>query len=222
MPGERSSFHRSGTPAICTAVSLTAALDVRNHAARMPDERVAVIIGSTRPTRICPAIAGWAQQALAQQSVLRYELVDLAEINLPLLDEPFKAAQNDYKHEHTKAWSRLVSSFDGFVFVAPQYNWGYPAALKNALDYLYFEWHDKPVTTVTYGTRGGGKGADQLRGVIDGLRMRALPDRLEVSIADDQVDQDWQLKDLEATMSPYRDRLHQIDAQMIEALEDNN
>jgi NAD(P)H-dependent FMN reductase len=187
----------------------------------MPHERIAVVIGSTRPTRICPGIAGWTQRALAEQSPLRYELVDLGEMNLPLLDEPLKAALNDYQHEHTKAWSRLISGFSGFVFVSPQYNWGYPAALKNALDYLYFEWHDKPATTVTYGTRGGGKGADQIRQVFDGLHMRALPDRVEVIITDDQVDEDWQLTDLEATMRPYHDLLRQINAQLIEALDDN-
>ena len=166
------------------------------------DERVAVIVGSTRPTRICPGIAEWTQRKLSEQSPLRYRSIDLAEINLTMLDEPLKAALQDYKHAHTKAWSNLISSFAGFVFVFPQYNWGYPAALKNALDYLYYEWRDKPATTVTYGTRGGGLGAHQIRQVLDGLHMRTLSDRVEIKITDEQVDADWQLKDLEATMSP--------------------
>ena len=89
--------------------------------------RVAVVVGSTRPTRICPGIARWVLQAAQEESLLRYELIDLAEVNLPFLDEPLKAALGKYKHEHTKAWSRVVSSFDGFIFVFPQYNWGYPA-----------------------------------------------------------------------------------------------
>ena len=118
------------------------------------EARIAVIIGSTRPTRICPGIARCAQRTLDDQGSLRYSLVDLAEVNLPFLDEPLKAALREYKHAHTKAWSELIDSFAGFVFVLPQYNWGYPAPLKNALDYLYHEWHDKPATTVTYGTRG--------------------------------------------------------------------
>jgi len=184
------------------------------------DERVAVIIGSTRPTRICPGIAQWTQKTLSEQSSLRYRLIDLAEINLPLLDEPLKAAQRDYKHAHTKAWSKLIDSFAGFVFVLPQYNWGYPAPLKNALDYLYYEWHDKPATSVTYGTRGGVRAADQMRQLFDGLHMRALPSRLEVIITGDQVDEEWKLRDVEVTMSPYRDQLRLIDAQMVEALED--
>ena len=127
------------------------------------DERVPVIIGSTRSTRICPGIAERTKRTRSEQSPVRYRSIDLAEINLPMLDEPLKAALGDYKPPHTKAWSNLISSFAGFVLVFPQYDWGYPATLKNALDYLYDEWHDKPATTVTYGTRGGGLGADQIR-----------------------------------------------------------
>jgi NAD(P)H-dependent FMN reductase len=183
-------------------------------------ERVAVIIGSTRPTRICPGIAAWTQQVLDEDSPLHYRLIDLAEINLPLLDEPLKAALGDYKHPHTKSWSELIGSFAGFVFVLPQYNWGYPAPLKNALDYLYYEWHDKPATTVTYGTRGGNKAADQMNQLFGGLHMRPLRGRVELKITDDEVDEQWQLKDLEATMGPYRDQLREIDAQMVEALKD--
>jgi NAD(P)H-dependent FMN reductase len=184
-------------------------------------ERVAVIIGSTRPTRICPGIAQWTQKTLDEHSELRYCLIDLAEINLPLLDEPLKAALREYAHPHTKSWSKLIESLAGFVFVLPQYNWGYPAPLKNALDYLYFEWHDKPATTVTYGTRGGGKAADQMRQLFDGFHMRPLQDRVEVVITDDQVDSQWQLKDVEATMGSYRDQLRQVDAEMVEALQDS-
>jgi NAD(P)H-dependent FMN reductase len=183
-------------------------------------ERVAVIVGSTRPTRICPGIAAWIQRVLDEQSLLHYRLIDLAEVNLPLLDEPLKAALRDYKHPHTQSWSELVCSFAGLVFVLPQYNWGYPAPLKNALDYLYYEWHDKPATSVTYGTRGGNKAADQMHQLFNGLHMRPLANRLEVTITDDDVDEEWQLKDAEATMSPYREALHQIDAEMVEALED--
>jgi NAD(P)H-dependent FMN reductase len=188
---------------------------------KMFDERVAVIVGSTRPTRICPGIAAWTRQVLDETSPLHYALVDLAEVNLPFLDEPLKAALRDYRHDHTKAWSKLITGFAGFVFVLPQYNWGYPGVVKNALDYLYYEWHGKPATTVTYGTRGGGKAADQMRQVFDGLHMRALPGRVEVRIGDDAVDAEWQLTDLEATMTPHREQLRLIDEQMVEALEDS-
>jgi NAD(P)H-dependent FMN reductase len=183
-------------------------------------DRVAVVIGSTRPSRICPGIARWIVDVLREGSPLRYELIDLAEVNLPFLDEPLKAALHQYEHEHTRAWSHTVDSCDGFVFVFPQYNWGYPAPLKNAVDFLYVEWRDKPASCVTYGTRGGNRGATQFREVLQGLHMRALDDHVEIVIADDDVDDSWQLKDLEATMRPYRDRVRAIDAQMVEALKD--
>ncbi|HEX4107896.1 MAG TPA: NADPH-dependent FMN reductase [Solirubrobacteraceae bacterium] len=179
--------------------------------------RVAVIIGSTRPARICPGIAGWVCRVLAEGGPLRYELVVLAEMELPLLDEPLAAALGDYRCEHTRAWSRLIRGYEGFVFVFPQYNWGYPAALKNALDYLYAEWREKPATTVTYGTRGGAKGADQLAQVLAGLHMRALDTRVEVAIGAEQVTDDWQLRDIEATMQPYLDGVRELGAQMLKA-----
>jgi NAD(P)H-dependent FMN reductase len=182
--------------------------------------RIAVVIGSTRPRRICPGIAEWVKRMAEQESPLRYELIDLALIDLPFLDEPLKAALREYEHEHTRAWSRIVSGFDGFVFVFPQYNWGYPAPLKNALDFLYYEWHDRPATSVTYGTRGGNKGAQQFLGVIEGLHMRPLRDRLEIVITDEDVDGDWQLRDLSATLGPYREQVRQLDAQLVEALTD--
>jgi NAD(P)H-dependent FMN reductase len=186
-----------------------------------PGWRVGVIVGSTRPTRIGLGIAEWVLRVLQEDSPLYYRLVDLAEVNLPLLDEPLKAALAQYEHEHTKAWSRTIASFDGFVIVSPQYNWGYPAGLKNALDYLYVEWRDKPVTLVTYGTRGGGKAAEQLRGVAQGLHMRELDQHLEIAIPEDDVDENWQLRDLEVTLRPYFDKTRALDEQLIEALEDS-
>jgi NAD(P)H-dependent FMN reductase len=182
--------------------------------------RVAVVIGSTRPTRICPDIARWILRNVQDGSPLHYEILDLAEVNLPLLDEPLKAALHEYAHEHTRKWSRTVSSYDGFIFVFPQYNWGYPAPLKNALDYLYAEWRDKPATYATYGTRGGNKAAGQFHQVLQGVHMLQLDDHLELVITDDDVDEDWQLRDVEATLRPYQVQTKSIAAQMLEALRD--
>jgi NAD(P)H-dependent FMN reductase len=181
-------------------------------------QRIAVVIGSTRPTRICAGIAAWACEA-GKDSELSYELLDLAEVGLPFLDEPLKAALGDYKHEHTRAWSQAVQSYDGFLFVFPQYNWGYPAVLKNALDYLYQEWHDKPASFITYGTRGGSKAAEQFTEVLQGLHMRIL-DHVEAVITDDDLDEDWQLKDIRATLRPVIPALAAIDFQMTDALDD--
>lgn len=183
-------------------------------------ERIGMIIGSTRPTRICPDIACWVHRELDDRGRLDYVLIDLAEVGLPMLDEPLRAALHAYEHEHTKAWSRRIVRCSGFVLVFPQYNWGYPGVLKNALDYLYEEWRDKPVTTVTYGTRGGARAAEQMHQVLQGLHMRPLPTRVEIAITGEQVDAAWQLKDVEATMRPYRDQLTRVDIELAEALRD--
>jgi NAD(P)H-dependent FMN reductase len=180
--------------------------------------RVAVVIGSTRPARISGDIAQWIARTAQEESSLHYEMVDLAEVNLPFLDEPIMAARGEYQHEHTRAWSRLVSSFDGFIFVFPQYNWGYPAVLKNALDFLYWEWRDKPVSFVTFGTRGGSRAALQIQGVFQGLHMRELTDHLEVRINEDDLDDKWQLKDLMAVLLPYQEQTRAIDREMVAAL----
>lgn len=183
-----------------------------------PANRIAVVIGSTRPGRICPEIAKWILKAMQDGSPLHYELLDLANIDLPFLDEPLMAAVNQYEHEHTRAWSKIVSSFYGFVFVFPQYNWGYPAVLKNALDFLYAEWNAKPVTYATYGTRGGNKAAVQLSGVLDGLHMHELADHLEIVITEDDIDENWQLNDVETILQPHSGQIRVLDTQMIEAL----
>ena len=150
-------------------------------------KRIGIIIGSTRPQRICKEIAQWVQTVAQDGSALAYELIDLAEVALPFLDEANMAALNRYEHDHTKRWSAIVSSFDGYVFVAPQYNWGYPAVLKNALDFLYAEWRDKPVGLVSYGTRGGGRCIEQLKIVCMGLHMRNTATNPGLNVRDDML-----------------------------------
>lgn len=138
---------------------------------------VAIIIGSTRPACNGKPIADWIHNLVIQQSSgsssgsCSYELVDLSQWNLPLFDEPGVPQRDPPVHAHTRAWQDKISTFDGFIFVTPQYNWGYPAALKNALDYLYHEWKGKPAVIISYGTRGGGRAAAQLKEVLNGLRM---------------------------------------------------
>ncbi|QIS03301.1 NAD(P)H-dependent oxidoreductase [Nocardia brasiliensis] len=185
-------------------------------------KRVAVLIGSTRPTRICAGIAAWARDTLREESALDYDLLDLAEVGLPFLDEPRRAALRQYEHEHTRAWSLLVQGYHGFLFVFPQYNWGYPGVLKNALDYLYWEWRDRPASVLTYGTHGGARGAEQLIGVLRGLHMRLLDTRVEAVITEQDVDENWQLRDLDATLRPNREPLRRLGAEMSRALDSNS
>ena len=136
--------------------------------------RVLVILGSTRKGRICHKVAAWVAEIGREATGASFELADLRDWPLPMDDEPAIPAMGVYDNDHTLAWSRHVSEGDAVVFVTPQYNWGYPAPLKNALDHLYAEWRGKPAVIVTYGGHGGGKCALQLRQVTEGLNMRPV------------------------------------------------
>lgn len=117
---------------------------------------IKVIIGSTRPGRFGPQAAEWIMDLATQHPSATFELIDLAEVNLPLLDEASPAMFGNYTHPHTKEWSDSVRKADGFIFVTPEYNSGVPASFKNAVDFLYREWQYKPVAFVSYGAKGGG------------------------------------------------------------------
>lgn len=134
--------------------------------------RLAVVIGSTRPGRVGEPIARWVATQAATRGDLEVDLVDLAEVGLPLLDEPHHPRLGQYTQEHTRAWSRRIREADGFVFVTPEYNHGYSAVLKNAIDYLYDEWRHKPVGFVSYGGNSGGlRAVQQLKQVVVALNM---------------------------------------------------
>lgn len=161
------------------------------------------MIGSNRAHRICPEIAAWVQRALRSAGLREIDLVDLQEIDLPFLDEPIPPARGVYEHEHSVRWSELVSSYSGFVFVFPQYNWGYPAVLKNALDFLYHEWANKPAGLVTYGTRGGGLAAAQLKQVLQGLHMRSTETNIEIETDEAMLTRDGNFRDIDAAFANY-------------------
>ncbi|GAA3583353.1 NAD(P)H-dependent oxidoreductase [Klugiella xanthotipulae] len=184
----------------------------------MISQRVAVIIGSTRANRIGPEIAVWVRDALREGSSLHYELVDLAEVALPFLDEPRMPALGEYAHAHTRAWSELILSFDAVVFVFPQYNGGYPGVLKNAVDFLYAEWRDKPAALVSYGTRGGNRAAAGFLAVLNRLHLRVIDTSLELALPEADKDAAGHLREVEATLAPYRDQVRALDAGLTAAL----
>jgi NAD(P)H-dependent FMN reductase len=136
-----------------------------------------VVAGSTRPIRRSPAIAQWVADlgnaALGKSGGEgTFGVLDLRDLDLRLDDEPGVPAIHDYVSSATRRWSELVADAKGVVIVTPQYNWGYPAVLKNAIDHLYREWKGKPVLIVSYGSQGGGKCAAQLREVMGGMGVR--------------------------------------------------
>lgn len=142
--------------------------------------RIAILIGSTRPGRRGPTVADWLlEQARKRPEVVSgevtYEILDLADYDLPLLAEPTipGAANREYENEKTRAWSRAVDSFQAFVWVTPEYNHGVPAAMKNGLDVLYPEWNHKAVSIVSYGADGGVRAAEQWRVIHANVHLHA-------------------------------------------------
>src|SRR3954469_8832993 len=121
-----------------------------------------VIIASTRPGRVGLPIGNWFEGAARRHGKLEVRLVDLAEVRLPMFDEPRHPRFQQYEHAHTKAWSTIVAEADAFVFVTPEYNYSAPPSLLNALDYVFREWHYKPVGLVSYGGMAGGTRAAQM------------------------------------------------------------
>ncbi len=141
---------------------------------------IKIILGSVRPGRFGVQPANWLAE-IGKQYADRatIELVDLADVNLPLLDEPKPASSGEYTKEHTKAWSQIITPADGFIFVAPEYNHGVAASLKNAIDYLYDEWNNKPVSLVSYGAdAGGARAIEHLRNTAAWLKMHDLSETL--------------------------------------------
>lgn len=136
---------------------------------------IKIIIGSTRPNRFGPHIANWLMELAAERTDATFELVDLKEVNLPFLDEPKQPSEGNYELEHTKAWAKVIDAADAFVLVHPEYNHGINPALKNAIDFLWAEWHHKPVALAGYGAEAGGaRAAEQLRMVAVATKMFPL------------------------------------------------
>jgi NAD(P)H-dependent FMN reductase len=144
----------------------------------MDQLKIAVIVGSTRPGRQGKAVAHWVVAQARGRGGATYELVDLLDHPLPLLDEPVPAARGQYTREHTEAWSQTISSYDGFVFVTPEYNHSLPGGLKNALDYLYAEWNNKAAAFVGYGVLGAARAVEHLRAVSAELQLAGVRQQL--------------------------------------------
>lgn len=147
--------------------------------------RIAIILGSTRPNRVGEAVGHWVHDLASGRTDAKYELIDLKEVNLPLLDEPVSPAQGKYSKDHTKAWAARIEPFDGFVFVTAEYNHGIPAALKNALDFLYREWNNKAAGFVSYGSAGGARAVECLRLVMGELQVADVRAQVLLSLATD-------------------------------------
>jgi NAD(P)H-dependent FMN reductase len=154
-----------------------------------------IIIASTRPGRVGPSVASWIHQRAIAHGGFDVELIDLAEVNLPMFDEPKHPRLRQYVHQHTKDWSATIDRADAFIFVIPEYNYGFNAAIKNAIDYLNAEWKHKPVGFVSYGGVGAGTRAVQmLKQVITALSMVPVFDAVNIPFIQQFLDDERKLQ----------------------------
>jgi NAD(P)H-dependent FMN reductase len=153
-----------------------------------------IIIGSTRPGRVGPSIADWIYELAIVHGGFNVELVDLAEVNLPMFDEPNHPRLGEYEHQHTRDWSAIVSCADAFIFVVPEYNFGLNAAVKNAIDYLHNEWRGKPVGFVSYGgVAAGTRAVQMLKQVVTALKMVPIPESVSIPFVRQFIDEQGRL-----------------------------
>ena len=149
-----------------------------------------VVISSTRPGRVGPAVAGWFQEFARRHGQFEVRLIDLATFNLPIYDEPNHPATQKYEHAHTRAWSASVAAADAFVFVTPEYNFGPSPAFVNALNYVYREWNYKACGFVSYGGVSGGLRSVQMaKQLVTTLKMMPMVEGVAVPMVGQHLDE---------------------------------
>jgi NAD(P)H-dependent FMN reductase len=151
----------------------------------MADLKIAIVVGSTRPGRKADAVAQWVLEQAAGRDAADYEIVDLADFPMPLFDEEMPPSFGRYAGAHTIEWAQKVADYDGFVFVTPEYNHSIPAVLKNALDYVYAEWNNKAAAFAGYGSAGGTRAIEHLRGIASEVQLAHVRQQLSFSLLTD-------------------------------------
>jgi len=146
---------------------------------------VGIIVGSTRPGRKADTVARWVHEIAKKRSDATFEVVDIADFHLPLLDEPMPPSMGQYAHPHTKAWAAKIAGFDAFVFVTPEYNHSTSGALKNAIDFLFKEWNDKAAGFVGYGGAGGTRAVEALRLIMGEIKVADVRAQVGLSLFTD-------------------------------------
>ena len=142
--------------------------------------KIAIIIGSTRKTRFADIPAQWMLKQAEARDDMSVELVDLRDFDLPLFDEPASNAYMPSSNPAAVAWQNKIGGYDGYIFVVAEYNHSVTGSLKNAMDQAYVEWVRKPMTAIAYGSMGGARALEHLRGIAVELQM--VPSRFAVHI----------------------------------------
>ena len=154
-------------------------------------DNLKIITSTTREGRKGPAVANWITQVSKDSGKFNVELLDLAVINLPLMDEPNHPRLQQYQHDHTKSWSAKIKEGDLFIIVLAEYNFGFPAPIKNALDYLLHEWKNKPVGIVSYGGISAGlRSTQMLKQVLTALSMMPLSTQVALPLFTKHIGED--------------------------------
>lgn len=151
--------------------------------------KLQIIIASTRPGRVGPAVAHWFEGFARTHGAFDIELIDLADFNLPLYDEPLHPRLGQYEHDHTRRWSKSVAAADAYIFVTPEYNYSPTPALVNALDYVYKEWNYKPCGFVSYGGVSGGlRAAQSVKLQVTTLKMMPMVEGVAIPMVGSHLD----------------------------------
>lgn len=154
-----------------------------------------IVIASTRPGRVGLPVARWFEGHARDEGSFEVQVADLAELDLPMFNEPRHPRLGGYTHEHTRRWSAVVAPADAFVFVVPEYNFGFNAAVKNALDYLNAEWRDKAVGFVSYGgVAAGTRAVQMLKQVVTALKMVPLFEAVSIPFVTQFLDDQGTLR----------------------------
>jgi NAD(P)H-dependent FMN reductase len=170
-----------------------------------------IIIASTRPGRVGPSVASWIYDRAVEHGGFDVELIDLAEVNLPMYDEPKHPRLRQYEHQHTKDWSAIIDRADAYIFVIPEYNYGFNAAVKNAIDYLHQEWQHKPVGFVSYGgVAAGTRAVQMLKQVVTTLKMVPTFESVNIPFVAQFLDENRVLQPNEIMQQAATDLLDQL------------
>ncbi|KAH8882043.1 NADPH-dependent FMN reductase [Thozetella sp. PMI_491] len=155
-----------------------------------PTKSIVIITGSTRTPRVGPHVAEFVEQTIQEKASLEgveVSAVDLAEFKLPVYDEPAVPAMipepDKYTHEHSRRWAQEIARHDGYVLVSPEYNYGMPGGVKNAIDYLFHPWKGKPIAIVTYGLNGGKTSSEQLEHTLSRMGLQVASTRPQLAFS---------------------------------------
>jgi NAD(P)H-dependent FMN reductase len=173
--------------------------------------KLQVVIASTRPNRAGDPVAAWFTSLAQECAGFDIETVDLAAWNLPMLAEPHHPKLGKYEYESTRRWSAKIADADAYVFVTPEYNYGYTAPLKNALDHLYREWNDKACGFVAYGgIAGGARAVQMLKQVVTTLKMMPVFEAVYIPFVHSRLDDSGTLQSDDQLDQAARDMLHEL------------